>query len=146
MLAASEPTTRPGRPTLLGRLDDRVHEDAEAGGGERRSEQVERARPGITALGHIANAEQQRRSRERHVDEEDRRPVEPLEQEPTRQRAEPDPDRRQGGPDGDRLAALLAGEDVGDDRERGGHDQRGADTHGGAHADHLVGGIGEERA
>ena len=81
-----------------------------------------------------------------NVDEEDRRPVEPLEQEPTRQWAEPDPDRREGGPDGDRLAALLAGEDVGDDREGGGHDQCRADTHCGADADHLVGGIGDEGA
>ena len=84
---------------LPGRFDDRVHEEAEAGGGERGPGQVERAGPGIAALGHVADAEQQRGGRERHVDHEHRRPVEPLEQQPTRERAEPDPDRGQRRPD-----------------------------------------------
>ncbi len=135
-----------GGPTVLGRLDDRVHEDAEAGGRECGTEQVERAWLGITALGHVADAEQQRRDRERHVDQEHGRPVEPLEQQSARQRAEPDPHRRQGGPDRDRLTALLAGEDVGDDRERGGHDQRRADTHRRADHDDLVSRVRDESA
>ena len=37
-------------------------------------------------------------------------------------------------------------EDVGDDRERGGHDQRRADAHRRAHGDHLVGRVGDEGA
>jgi hypothetical protein len=45
------------------------------------------------------------------------------------QRAETDADRRHSGPDADRLAPLLAREDVHDDRERGRHDQRGAQAH-----------------
>ena len=106
--ARASPSDEPDVQPCSGRLDDRVHEEAEAGGGERGAEQVERAGPGIAALGHVADAEQQRGDRERHVDQEDRRPVEPLEQQPAGQRAEPDPDGRQGGPDGDRLAALLA--------------------------------------
>ena len=46
----------------------------------------------------------------------------------------------------DRLAALLAGEQVGDDREGGGHDQRRAHAHRRAHGDHLVGRVGDEGA
>ena len=135
-----------GGPALPGGFDDRVDEEAEAGGGERGAGQVERAGPGIAALGHVANAEQQRGGRERDVDHEHGRPVEPLEQKPAGQRAEPDPDRRQRRPDRDRLAALLAGEQVGDDRERGGHDQRRPHTHRRAHRDHLIGGVCDEGA
>ena len=57
--AASDPSTGPDRPAALGGLDDRVHEGAEAGRGERRSEQVERARPRIAALRDVAEAEEQ---------------------------------------------------------------------------------------
>ena len=131
-------------PALPGRLDDCVHEEAESGGGEHGPGQVERAGPWIATLGHVADAEQERGGRERHVDHEHRRPVEPLEQQPTRERAEPDPDRCQRRPDRDRLAALRAGEQVGDDRERCGHDQRRAHPHRRPHRDHLVGGIGDQ--
>ena len=110
-LAESEPEHGPGRPALLRRLDDRVDEDAEAGRGERGAEQVERARARIAALGDVADAEQQGGDCEGDVDEEDRRPVEPLEQQPAGQRPEADADRRERRPDADRLAALLAGED-----------------------------------
>ena len=65
---------------------------------------------------------------------------------PPVERAEPDPDRRQRSPDGDRLAALLAREQVGDDRERGGHDQRRPHTHRRTHRDDLIGRVCDEGA
>ena len=144
--AAEQSDDRAGRPAPLRGFDDRVHEDAEAGRGERGSEQIERAGLGIAALRDVADPEQQRRNRERHVDHEDGRPAEPLEQEPAGERAEPDPDCRESGPDGDRLPAFRSGEEVGDDRERGGHDQRSAHAHGRSHGDHLVGRVGDQGA
>jgi hypothetical protein len=55
-----------------------------------------------------------------------------------------DADRGRAGPDADRLGALLAREDVGDDRQRRRHDQRPADAHDGADRDELGGGLDEE--
>ena len=46
----------------------------------------------------------------------------------------------------DRLAALGAGEEVGDDRQGCGHDQSCADSHRRPHEDHLVGRVGHEGA
>jgi hypothetical protein len=135
-----------GRPAALGRLDNRVDQDAEAGGRERSSEQVEPAGPGIAALGHVADSEQQGGGRERHIDQEDRPPVEPLEQQSAGELAETYPDCCKRGPDGDRLAALLAAEEVGDDRKGGGHDQRRAYPHRRAHGYHALGRVDDDRA
>ena len=59
---------------------------------------------------------------------------------------EADADGRHARPDADRLAALLAREDVRDDRQGRGHDQRPADAHHGTNEDELVGGLDEEDA
>jgi hypothetical protein len=80
----------------------------------------------------------------RDVDEEHRAPVEPLQQQTAEERPEADADGGEGGPDADRLRTLLAGEDVRDDRQRRGHDQRAADAHRGADGDQLARGVDEE--
>ena len=58
-------------------------------------------------------------------------------------RATPRPET--AGPGGDRLRALLLGEDVGQDRQGGGHDRRGADAHEGPGGDQLVRAAGQRR-
>ena len=66
---------------------------------------------------------------DRQVHEEDRAPVEVLEQEAAGDRTERVADARDRGPHADRLAPLLGREDVGDDRQRRRHDERAADAH-----------------
>ena len=96
-------------PALLGRLDHGVDEDAEPGGGDDGSGNVERTGLRIAALGDEPQAQQHGDQRDGHVDEEDGGPVEPLDQQPAGQRAEPDADGGQGGPDPDRLWAAWPG-------------------------------------
>ena len=100
----------------------------------------------VTAFGHEAEPEEEGDRGNRNVDQEDRLPVEPLEQQAARQRAEADSEGGGRGPDGDRFRAFLTREDVRDDRQRGGHDQRRADAHQGADADQLAGGADEHDA
>jgi hypothetical protein len=65
-----------------------------------------------------------------------------LEQEAAGHRAEGDGDARESGPDRDRPATLLGiTEDVGEDRQRGRHDQRAADAHERTGEDQLIGGV-----
>ena len=75
------------------------------------------------------HAREQAEDHDRQVHEEDRAPVEVLEQEATGERPERDADAGGAGPHADRPTALLRREDVGDDRQRRRHDQRAADAH-----------------
>ncbi len=88
--------------------------------------------------------ENERRRRHGDVEQEDRAPVEPRQQQAAAQRAEADADCGERRPDPDRLAALLAREDVRDDRQRRGHDQCPSNTHGSADGDQLVRGVDDE--
>ena len=66
---------------------------------------------------------------DRHVHQEDRPPPEVLEQEPADERADRHAEPRHAGPDADRPAPLArVGEDVRQDRQRGRHDERGAEA------------------
>ena len=79
-----------------------------------------------------------------HVDHQHRAPPEVLEQPPAGHRAEGDGDAGRGGPDGDRRGPLLGGgEDVDEDRQRGGEHQRRADAHRRPPADQLAGAVGQ---
>ena len=69
------------------------------------------------------------------VEEEDRAPGDVLGQQAADDRADRQRERRDAGPGADRLAALVRREGVGDDRERGGHHERGADALDGAAGD-----------
>ena len=82
---------------------------------------------------------------DRDVDQEDRAPVEVLEQEARGHRAEHTREPRGAGPEPDRLAPLGPGEHVRDDRQRGRHDERAADAHERARCDQLLGGVRERR-
>ncbi len=105
-----------------------------------------RARRGVAGGGHEQLAEDQCDDHHGHVDQEDRAPPEVLEQPAAGHRADGDSHAGHGGPDGDGLPPLPAvGEHVGDDRQRGGHDQRAADAHQGPGADELVGAVGQRR-
>ena len=67
-----------------------------------------------------------------------------FEQESAHHRADGDAETGEAGPHGDGPAALLrVAEDVGEDRQRGGHDQRAADAHEGTGEDQLVGRLGQ---
>src|SRR5262249_14685876 len=76
---------------------------------------------------------------DRQVHEEDRSPVEVLEQKAARHRTDRDGEPGHTGPDGDGAAALLPLEDVGDQRERARHDERPTDPHEGSGGDELTG-------
>ena len=133
-----QPRIGRAHPAALGRLDDAVDERHQRADRQQRARQ-RRSGPGcgsrLSGTSRIAGGEGD--ERDGHVDEEDRGPVEVLEQQAAEERAEADADRGHAGPDADRLAALLAREDVGDDRQRRRHDQRAADAHGGADGDEL---------
>ena len=65
---------------------------------------------------------------DRHVDEEDRSPPEVLEQVTAGDRADRHTDARDPRPDADGAAAFARREDVGEDRQRRRHDERGAEA------------------
>ena len=76
--------------------------------------------------------------------EEDARPAELLEQPAPDDRAERDRDARRRAPEADRLGALGSlGVHVRDQREGGGEDHRGAETHEAAGDDQLADGVGQ---
>ena len=81
-----------------------------------------------------------------HVDHQHRAPPEVLEQPAAGHRAEGHGDAGGGGPHGDRRRPLLGdGEDVDEDRQRGGEHQGGADAHRRPPADQLAGAVGRAR-
>ena len=132
------------QPALVGRLDDRVDQRDEGADRQQRAGDVEPAGVRVARLGHQPHAGQEGHERHRHVDKEDRVPVEVLEQQAADERAEADADRGRAGPDADRLSALVAREDVRDDRQRRRHDQRAADAHDRPDGDELSRGLDEE--
>lgn len=128
---------------LLDQGEDRA---AEADRGEHDSQPVDApVGVGIAALRHRAQAEPDGRRDQRQVDPEDRPPGEEADQGAAAGRAEDGGDPGPGGPGADRLAARLALEGGGDDRQRARHQQRPGDALQGAGADQeLV--AGSDRA
>ena len=94
--------------------------------------------PGRASRARARRGRQQGERHDRQVHEEDRAPVEVLDQEAAADRADGDAEPGHRGPDADRLRPLLGGEDVGEDREGGRHDQRAADAHERAARDQRV--------
>ena len=81
----------------------------------------------------------ERADHDRHVHDEHRAPPEVVEQEAAGDRPERDRDAGDAGPDADRDRTLArVREHVGEDGERRGHDQRGADPHHRAGRDELT--------
>ena len=110
-------------------LDDGVEDRAEPGDRQGGADEVEPGRVGVLRVRDEEDAEQHPDHDDGHVHEEDRAPVEALEERAAGERAERDADPRGRGPDPDRLRPLRAGEDVRDDRQGRRHDQRAADAH-----------------
>ena len=131
------------RPPARRGLDDPVDQRHERGDREAGADEVERARVGVAALRDEPLPGDERDDDDRHVEPEHGAPREPLEQQAADERPEADADARGRRPDPDRLGALLAREDVHDDRERRGHDHRAADAHRGAQHDQLAGALRE---
>jgi hypothetical protein len=95
--------------------------------------------------GHEKRARDERDRDDHDVNQEDRAPPEVLEQPATDDRAECETDSGESRPDRDRLTALFRREDVGQDRQRCRHHQRGADAHRRSRRDQLAGGVGKRR-
>ena len=133
-------------PALLRRLDDPVEQRRRA----RRSRAPRRWGRAAAPIGSFDVGMRKKPARspiddDRDVHEEDRAPVEVLEQEAAGDRAEHAGEPGRACPDADRLAALARREDVGDDRQRRRHDERAADAHERARRDELVGAARERR-
>ena len=85
--------------------------------------------PGSRRRGHEQHAGEDRDCGDGNVDEEDRTPPEPCEQQATGNRPGRGRDPGDTRPDRDRLSALTLVEHVAEDRERGGHRARAAHAH-----------------
>ena len=112
---------------------------------------MDRAAPGRSSLGAdgvLGRGDEERPGDEGdghdgQVDGEDLVPAEVVHQEPADQRAEGHAQAGHAGPDADGPAPFLGREHVGQDGQRGGHDERAADAHEGPGGDELVGVLGQ---
>ncbi len=128
-----------GRAPAVGRrLDDGVEQRGETDDRQDRAEGIEPRRRGILRCGDEHDAGDQTDDHDGHVHEEDRTPVEVLDEEAAGEGSEGAAQTGDAGPHADRPAALLGGEHVGDDRQGCRHDQRATDAHQGAGGDELV--------
>ena len=117
-------------PALRRALDDAEQQRSEADDRQRRTERIEPALVRVTRRGDEEVAGDERQRAERQVDPEHRAPLEVAQEEAARHRAERHGETGEAGPHGDRSAPLTrVAEDVGQDRQRGRHDQRPADAH-----------------
>ena len=131
-------------PSVAAAADHAVDQGPEPDDRQERAREVEASVRRVARLGHHEHEPDQCEEDHGDVHEEDGSPVEVLEQHTAGQRPERDADPRGARPDRDRLLALHGlGEDVGDDRERRGEDQRGADPGHGAHGDERACGVDE---
>ncbi len=114
-----EPAEREDRdPGVRVRLDQAVDQREEAGGDEHRAGDVERRRTRILRLVDRVQRHDGGHDADRHVDPEDGRPVDLIDQEAAEQRPEREPERRDARPDADGGRDLAARERRDDDRER----------------------------
>ncbi|MEZ5137592.1 MAG: hypothetical protein R2711_02070 [Acidimicrobiales bacterium] len=129
-------------PALVGALDDRVHERHEPDDAEQGAQEVEGLLVGVLRAGYEGSAQDEGGDDHGHVHEEHRAPVEVLEQEARRHRADGGAATRDAGPHGDGLGPLVGGEDVGEDRQRRGHHEGRGDAHDRPGGDDHPGGVG----
>ena len=103
-----------------------------------------RPAPGSFDDGSSRRAQRQRDEDDRDVDQEHRSPPEVLQQQAAGDGTECHGEAAGRRPDADGLRPLAGlGEDVGEDGERGGEHERGADAHGGPGGDEPFGAAGE---
>ncbi|SQA22366.1 Uncharacterised protein [Streptomyces griseus] len=111
--------------------------------GGQRAQHVPRAVVAAARLGEQPAAQRQDHGHQRDVDQEDRAPPEVLDQEAADDRPGGGSDRGDRGPHADGERPLPAvGEDLAQDRQRGGHDHRAADTEQGPGRDEDGRGVG----
>jgi hypothetical protein len=125
-----EPERARRAPAEVFGLHDRVDEHDQAGRHGDRSRQI---RAGLALhrarLGHVAQREHRGRDADRHVDEEDPLPAQQVGEDAAEQQAERAAARRDRAPHAERLGAVVAlGKRGGDDRQRGGGDERAAEA------------------
>src|SRR3954454_22498319 len=117
-------------------LDEGEHERPEADGDRQDAGDVDLVRRGLVArLARGGDGHEHRHYGHGDVEEEDRLPGDVLDEEAADDGADREGHGADAGPRADRLAALLRREGVGDDRQRRGHHERGADALGGAAGD-----------
>ena len=116
-------------PAPLGTLDDAEDERAESRGREDRADEVEPRRPRLAGGRDDRQRPDERDGCQDDVEDEDRLPGEPLEQNARGEQAEHAAAGGDADPRPDRLAAFLGREDGGDHRQRHRHDHRRADAH-----------------
>ncbi len=106
-------------------VDDRYKSSAD----QQRADDIERTAPGLRGLGHDPEHTGKGDHDDRDVHEEHAAPPEVSEEEAAERRADDDPDPGHRRPCRDRLRPLTRREDGIQDRERGGHYERGAEAH-----------------
>ena len=102
------------------------------------ADDVQRGGSAIDRLGHHREHADEGDDREGHVEGEERRPREPLEEQAGDEEAEDGPAAGDADPHADGTGSLRFGERGGDDRQRRGHDRGRADTHQHADRDELA--------
>ncbi len=137
--SAIRPSVCSRAPAGVGGVDQRIDEDRERGGDGDRAGDVEGTGLGLgPALGDQPRRQHQGDQGDRDVDPEHPLPAEPVGEDAAEQHTGGSAGAGHGTPDPERLVALGAvAEDRGDDRERGGGDDRGAEALGGAGGDQL---------
>lgn len=132
-----------GEARQLAAADDPVHEEDESEDGEQHAGYVDPARLRVPGVGDQPHHEREGEEHDGHVDEEDRSPPEVFEQDAAGDRSDRDGEADAAGPDADGLGLLVPLEDVHEDGEGRGHDERGAEAHDGPVGDELARGAGE---
>src|SRR5262245_46607280 len=135
-----------GTPPPMRGLNDAEDERAHAQARERQAAPVQGRGGGIPRCRHGHGDERGDEGGDGHHDEEDAAPPELFEEPAADDGAGGDADPGGGTPQADGLGTLLAlGEDIRDQRERGGKDGGGTDAHDHSGRDQLLGG-GSERS
>ena len=141
--SASEMAIRPSvcdrAPADVDRVDERVDEQRDAGRDRDGAGHVVAAHAGLAALGQQARGHRGGEQRDRDVDEQDPLPAEVLGQHAAEQDADGAAGAGHGAPDAERAVALgTFGEGRGQDRERGGREDRRAEALQRARRDQLA--------
>jgi hypothetical protein len=116
-------------PATVGALDDPEDHSGDGQERERGAHGVERDRSFVAGVRDEEECADHRQSGEDGVEEEERAPLEPLEQQARGEQAHDGARPRQTGPHPDRLPPLGGGERGGERRQGGGHHHGGTEAH-----------------
>lgn len=130
------------RPPLRN-LDDAEHDAADREQAQHRAEAVETGWMLVSPSRNHQRCAHEPRDRQHDVEPEERRPLEPLQQQCGDEHADRSSPAGDADPDADGLRSFFDREGGRDDREGRGHDRGRADAHDGAQGDEGLGGIDE---